>query len=589
MSSSDRKGASSVVRTKEGAAPTLPGLVASTAGPVWSFALISLVSNLIMLVGPIFMLQVYDRVLPSRSMPTLWALLLIVVILYATYALIEAVRGRMTVRFSAVVDGLLSPLAFQAAVRGKLVAHGQLQTDPVRDLESVRQFVGGPGPIALFDLPWMPIYIVAVFLLHPLLGWVTVGGAVLMAALLIMNELVSKRPAREVALATGTRQTQADDAKANAESVVAMGLMPAVVERWGEASAVLDRAQQRAQDRVGLYTALSKATRFLIQAGVLAAGAYLVILNEVTGGLMIAASIISSRAIAPVEQIIGQWRSFVAARQAWKRLDTTLAATQSRSPEVTLPAPSRSLRVQHLATGISRQLVLVSGVSFELSAGEAMGILGPSGSGKSSVARALVGAWPVLQGEIRLDGSELAHFDPDRLGRHIGYLAQQVELFSGTVAQNISRFEADPDPQALFAAAAAAQVHDLIASLPKGYETEIGDRGAVLSAGQRQRIGLARALYGAPFLIVLDEPNSNLDAEGDAALTAAIQAAKARGAVVVVVAHRPSAVAAADKILFLKGGRQLAFGPKDEVLARVAPPAAPTQLKPRAVVRSPHA
>ena len=562
-------------------------MAASTAGPLGSFALISLLSNLIMLVGPLFMLQVYDRVLPSRSMPTLWALLVIVVILYAAYALIEAVRSRMTVRFSALVDGILSPLAFKAAVRGRLVTFGPLQADPVRDLETVRYFVSGPGPVALFDLPWMPIYIVAVFLLHPLLGWVTIGGVALMAVLLIINELLSKAPARDVAMASARRQTQADDAKANAESIAAMGLMPAIIGRWERASAELDTAQQRAADRVGLYAALSKALRFLIQAGVLAAGAYLVILNEVTGGLMIAASIISSRAIAPIEQIIGQWRSFVAARQSWKRLAAALDATQKPATGVALPTPHRSLRVEQLATGVG-QLVLVQGVSFDLVAGEAMGILGPSGSGKSSVARALVGAWRALRGEIRLDGSALAHFDPDRLGRHVGYLAQQVELFAGTIAENISRFGSEPDPEALFAAARAAQVHDLIASLPDGYETQIGERGTVLSAGQRQRIGLARALYGDPFLIVLDEPNSNLDAEGDAALTEAIKAAKGRGAVVVVVAHRPSAVTAADKILFLRGGRQVAFGPKDEVLARIAQPGA-TPLRPRTAATAPNA
>lgn len=569
--------------------PSLSGLVAQAAGPFVSFLILSLVANLIMLVGSIFMLQVYDRVLPSRSLPTLWALLLIVLLLYGTYALIDSVRTRMSSRFASWVDGLISPRALEARIKGKLMQQGQLQVDPVRDLDTVRAFLGGPGPMALFDLPWMPVYMVAVFLLHPLLGLVTVGGAAVMTVLLLVNELVSKQPAKDVALAVGRRQTQSDDVKASAESIVAMGMMPAIVSRWGRANSELDQANQRAGDRVGLYSALSKSFRYLMQSAMLATGAYLVIHNEATGGVMIASSIISSRATAPLEQIIGQWRAFVASRQAWRRLGGMLSATHSTLPEVNLPSPKQTLKVQQLATGPGRQTVLVQGISFDLMAGEAMGVLGPSGSGKSSVARALVGAWPALQGEIRLDGSELGHFDPDLLGRHVGYLSQQVELFAGTVAENISRFRTDLDEGAMFTAARAAQVHELVASLPKGYDTQIGERGSVLSAGQRQRIGLARALYGDPFLLVLDEPNSNLDAEGDAALTEAIRATKARGGVVVVVAHRPSAVIAADKVLLLRGGRQQAFGPKEEVLARIGHPAAPTPVKTRSLAAVPHA
>jgi ATP-binding cassette subfamily C protein PrsD len=306
---------------------------------------------------------------------------------------------------------------------------------------------------------------------------------------------------------------------------------------------------------------------------VLATGAYLVIAGEISGGLMVATSIISSRALAPVEQIVGQWRSFVGARQAWQRLKAALAASRIELPGVSLLAPRRSLAVNQLSTGPSARTRLVEGISFDLSAGEAMGVLGLSGSGKSSVARALVGAWPVLYGAVRLDGSELDHFDPHELGRSVGYLPQQVELFAGTVAQNIARFRAGDDEAALFAAAHGARVHELIAGLPEGYNTQIGERGAALSAGQRQRIGLARALYGDPFLLVLDEPNSNLDAEGDAALTEAVRTAKARGAVVIIVAHRPASIAAADKLLYLKGGRQQAFGPKDEVLRQITQPA----------------
>lgn len=345
------------------------------------------------------------------------------------------------------------------------------------------------------------------------------------------------------------RQGQSDETKSGAERVVAMGRLPAIKRRWAGVGLEFDDVRRRSSDRAGLYSALSKSFRFLMQSVVLAAGAYLVIRNEVSGGLLIAASIISSRAIAPIEQIIGQWKSFVSAQQAWSRLDNMIAATSAPPPETSLPAPSQKLAVSGLVTGPTRQSISVQYVSFELSAGEAVGILGPSGSGISSVARELVGEWPALSGEIRLDGLELSHFDPARLGRHVGYLAQQVDLLSGTIAENITRFDADRDDAKLFEAARAARVHDLIASPAQGYDTQIGERGAIFSAGQRQRIGLARALYGSPFRLVLDEPSSNLDGEGDDALNEAIVAAKARRAIVVIVAHRPSAITAADKIL----------------------------------------
>ncbi|MDB5541128.1 MAG: Type secretion protein [Devosia sp.] len=535
--------------------------------------LVSLLANLIMLVGPIFMLQVYDRVLPSRSLPTLWALLLLVVALYGVYALIETLRARMAARFASLVDARLSPRAFEAGLKGKLQVHDTVPADPVRDLDSIRQFLSSSGPAALLDLPWMPIYLATVFLLHPMLGSVTLGGAAVMSGLLVVNELSSRRPSRELAAATARRQVQSDDARASAESVVAMGMLPAITRRWEAASAELSRAQQQAGDRNGLYSSLTRAFRFLLQAGVLATGAWLVISGDISGGIMVATSIISSRALAPVEQIVGQWRGFVGARQAWQRLRGALRAAHATLPAVQLPAPRHSLTVRQLSTGPGARTRLVEGISFDLAAGEAMGILGLSGSGKSSVARALVGAWPVLQGSVRLDGSERGHFDPHQLGRSVGYLPQQVELFAGTVAQNIARFTAGGDEAALFAAARGAQVHELIAALPEGYNTQIGERGAALSAGQRQRIGLARALYGEPFLLVLDEPNSNLDSEGDAALTGAVRAAKARGAVVIIVAHRPAAIAAVDKLLYLRNGRQQAFGPKDDVLRQITRPA----------------
>lgn len=560
-----------------GTADLVARLLARSGGPFAVLVLISAVSNLLMLTGPMFMLQVYDRVLASRSLPTLIALALLVSGLYTFYAFIEWIRSRMGTRFAGLIDESIAANLFEASVRMRLSPSGP-KADPIRDLDNLRQFVGGAGPLSLLDLPWLPVYLAVVFMFHPVLGWLAAGGALIITGLLVVNEMFSGKPSQEITAATTRRQSQSDDAKSNAESILAMGMMGAISARWSAAAEALLAANRRAGDRMAFYASLTKAFRFLLQSVVLAVGAYLVIRGEITAGLMIAASIVTSRALAPVEQVVGQWRGFVGARQAWTRIKAILKATAWTPRQTSLPRPRNTLAVSHLATAPERQQrPLVGGVGFALKAGEAMGILGLSGSGKSSLARALVGVWPLLQGEVRLDGSELFHFDEQEIGKAVGYLPQSVELFDGTIAENIARFRADATDEAVLAAANAARIHELIASMPNGYDTRLGERGAVLSAGQRQRIGLARALYGDPFLVVLDEPNSNLDSEGDAALTAALNAAKARGAIVVVVAHRPSAIAAADKILFLQNGRQIAFGPKDEVMRQITQqPAHPT-------------
>jgi ATP-binding cassette subfamily C protein PrsD len=543
--------------------------------PLFALFLISLVSNLLMLTGPLFMLQVYDRVLASRSLPTLVALTLLVCVLYAFYAFIEWVRSRMAIRFAGTIDEALSPDLFRAAVRLRLMPAGMGEADPVRDLDSLRQFASGPGPLALFDLPWLPVYLAIVFLFHPMLGWLATGGALVITTLLVINELMSRQPSEELTRATTLRQLRTDDARLNAEPVLAMGMLEAVTNRWSAAARAMVGAQHRAADWTSFYSSITKAFRFLLQSAVLAVGALLVIEGEITAGLMIAASIVTSRALAPVEQVVAQWRGFLSARQALKRIYAVLERFSVPSRVLQLPMPTESLSVRQLATGPgAQQRPLVGGITFSLRAGEALGVLGLSGSGKTSLARAIVGVWPVLQGEVRLDGSELFHYDREQLGTAIGYLPQVVDLFDGTVAENISRFRPHAPSEAVLRAAALARTHELITALPEGYDTRLGERGAVLSAGQRQRIGLARALYGDPFLIVLDEPNSNLDFEGDTALTASLVAAKQRGAIVIIVAHRPSAIAAADKILFLQNGRQTAFGPKDEVLRSITQPPA---------------
>lgn len=554
------------------AKPSMPRAAKPAAIPRWPVAalfLVSLVSNLLMLTGPLFMMQVYDRVLASGSVPTLVALTLLVVGLYGLYAFLEALRSRMGARFGNILEQSIGERLFAASVRLKLMS-GASAVDPVRDGDTLRQFVAGSGPLALFDLPWLPVYLALVFLLHPALGWLAVGGAVAIVLLMAVNEWLAREPSRKTSAAQIARQRQADSVRINAETVVAMGMLADVQARWSEASNALLAAQQTAGDRAAFFSSVTKGMRFFLQSAVLAMGAYLVLLGEMTGGLMIGASVITSRALAPVEQVVGQWRSFVAARQAYGRLSKVLLAMPVETRETLLPAPRQQLTVRQLASGPQGSRVpFVVGVTMELQAGEAVGVLGPSGSGKSSLARALVGVWPVTGGELRLDGALLAHYDPSQIGGIIGYLPQRVELFEGTVSQNISRFRANARSEDIIEAARAAGVHDLINALPDGYDTQIGEQGELLSAGQRQRVALARAFFGDPFLIVLDEPNSNLDAEGETALSDAIHRAKARGAIVIVVAHRPSAISAVDKLLFLKAGRQAAFGPKNDVLQQI--------------------
>ncbi|AEQ52573.1 type I secretion system ATPase [Pelagibacterium halotolerans B2] len=532
--------------------------------------LLSIISNLLLLTGPLFMLQIYDRVLASKSVPTLMALTGLVIGLYGFYSVIEIVRSRMATRYSVLAAARLTRPVFAQVVASSASSRRGTEGDPIRDAETLRQFLAGAGPMALLDLPWVPIYLFIVFAFHPMLGWLALAGAGVVSVLMILNEWSSRGPSRDANAAANARQSQHSDLATNAEAVLAMGMRETLADRWEAANTKMLMTQARAADRATIFSALTKGFRLLLQSGVLAMGAYLAIGGEISAGLMIAASIVTARALSPVEQAVANWRGFVAARQAKARLKTVLAEAKGKPERVALPLPKSSLGVSDLAISpLPDGPALVCGVNFELKSGEAMGVLGTSGCGKSSLIRTLMGIWPARSGVVRLDGSELSHYDPDRLGMALGYLPQTVELFAGTVAQNIARFRSDGEFEDVLKAAEAAGVHELIASLPHGYDTPIGPQGAMLSAGQRQRIGLARALYGDPFLIVLDEPNSNLDAAGDAACNAAIAGAKARGAIMVIVAHRPTAIAAVDTILFLQDGRQAAFGPKDAVLASI--------------------
>lgn len=537
----------------------------------WGVGFISLVINSLMLTGPLFMLQIYDRVLTSRSVPTLVALAGIVLGLYIFFGILETLRTRILGRVGIELDARLSGATFESSVALPLLGGRRAdRLEPTRDLDMIRQFLSGSGPSALFDMPWMPLYLGLIFLFHPVLGLVATGGALVMCLLIGLNEILSRKPMAEAAAQSLKKNAIVEDARTNAEAATAMGMVAGLRTRWIMENDAFLSLQGEAADRTAVLGSIIKTFRFVLQSAILGIGAYLAIGGAISPGIMIAASIITSRAVAPVEQAVGQWRGFIGARQALKRLKQILSGARNSVPETVLPLPTESLEVDGaFVTAPGLNSPIVQNVSFELKAGEALGIIGPSGSGKSTLGRALVGVWPLTRGKIRLDGSDLYHWEPERLGQSIGYLPQDVQLFAGSVAENIARFQIDWSTDDVINAANLANADGLIASLPDGYDTQVGEGGAILSGGQRQRIALARALYGNPFLIVLDEPNSNLDAEGEAALTNALHSMRAIGCAVIVIAHRPSAIAAVDTLLFLSEGQMGAYGLRDEVLQKV--------------------
>ena len=534
-----------------------------------------------MLTGAIFMLEIYDRVLPSHSVPTLVALIILATSLYTALGILDLIRGRILVRVGASLDETISDRVYDALVCLPLKAGNRgdgLQS--LRNLDSLRSFLSGMGPIALFDLPWIPLYLVICFAFHPLIGLTALFGAIVLCALTILTEVYTRDSTRQVLALGASRNNLADTSRRNAEALVAMGMTRRLAQRWGQANRKYIASQQQTSDTASGFASTSKVLRMVLQSAVLAVGAYLVINQQATAGIIIAGSILSARALAPVDLAIANWKGFVAARQSWQTLNQLLALFPATSEPMSLESPCRNLTVETASVappGVQR--LVASDINFVLKPGAGLGIIGPSGSGKSSLARMLVGVWQPTRGKICLDGATYDQWVPERLGEHIGYLPQDVELLSGTVAENISRFATDPKPEAIITAAKAAGVHDLIVSMPEGYGTSIGEQGASLSAGQAQRIALARALYGDPFLVVLDEPNSNLDAEGDEALTRAILGVRARNGIVIVVAHRPSAIAGLDLILAMAQGRQIEFGPKEETLAKVLKRSAPMPLR----------
>ena len=534
--------------------------------------------NVLALTGSFYMLQIYDRALTSGSIPTLVAISTLAIGLYLFQGFFDVIRSQVLVRVGARLDKRVAPLAHQVAIDMPRFGFSTAESlERGRDVDTVRSFLGGQGPVALFDLPWMPLYLVFVYFLHPMLGALTFAGAFVLTILTIITEVMTRRLSGATHQAVIARNTIADSNARNAEILKAMGMARRAVARFERANGEHLALQTRTNDIGGTFGALSRVLRMILQSAILGLGAYLTIIGELSAGTIIAASVASARALAPVDLAIGNWKGVVAARTSFTRLKETMIALAALDVPMQLPAPQASLLVEKMTVAAPDSgRVLMSDVEFELKAGQALGVIGPSGGGKTTLVRALTGIWPVLRGSVRLDGAELTQWKDEDLGRHIGYLPQDVSLLDGTVEENISRFDPESDPRATIAAAKAAGIHEMIVRLPEGYRTRVGAMGAALSAGQRQRIGLARALYKDPFFVVMDEPNSNLDGEGEAALTAAIQGIRQRGGIAVVIAHRPSALAAVDLAAVVQNGRMTAFGPKDDIIgASRGPVAAP--------------
>ncbi|RXR29941.1 type I secretion system permease/ATPase [Sphingobium fluviale] len=533
---------------------------------------LSAVLNVLLLSGSLYMMLVYDMVLPSNSIPTLVGLAVLVLVAYAFQGVLDFIRSRVLLHFSAAVDVDLSEDVHKLM---SLMARTQTSMDslqPMRDLDQLRQFLAGPGPSALVDLPWMLFFIIILFLLHPYLGiTVLIGGAILVFLTFLTERLTAEKNQKLMQLA-GNRQVVADITRRHAEVLSAMGMEGRIGERWRTTSGQFLAAQEKLNAIANSLSNLTKILRMVLQSGVLTVGALLVMNQQASGGVIFASSILASRALAPVEAAIANWRGFVSARQGWARLKSLILAMPEFPATDMLPAPEKLMVAEDVTLGPpGTERLTVQGVKFGLRAGEALAILGPSGCGKSTLVRGLAGIWPLVSGAVRLDNADIKQWPPESLGRHIGYLPQNVELIGGTVAENIARFDPDAQSEDVIKAAQLAGVHDLILHLPDGYNTSVGADGRALSGGQRQRIGLARALYGNPFLIILDEPNSNLDSLGEDALASAIADVRARGAIVIAVAHRPSLLASVDMVLLMKEGKAVAFGPRDKLVGHLLP------------------
>lgn len=533
-----------------------------------SVGFFSIFVNLLMLTGPMFMLQIYDRVLGSRSEATLVALSVLVALLYLLFGILDWARGRVLARAGAQFQTDLDERVFKAVLRAPAQpGQGDKVQNGLRDLESVQRLMTSPALFAVCDMPWTPIFALAIFIFHPMLGYLAVAGGLLLIAVTLINQWVSKRGVLEAQAKSSQADTFANHIRDDREAVQGLGMRADVMARWRKSRDEGLASTISSSDLTGGFSSFTKAFRLFLQSAMLAVGAYYVLQNELSPGAMIAGSILMGRALAPIEMAIGQWHLVQRASQGWYSLSQLLETVPDEVERTPLPRPEAHLKAENLTVvppGEATASLRI--VSFEVKPGTAMGVIGPSAAGKSSLARVITGIWRPASGRIRLDNAALDNYDPDVLGQYIGYLPQNVTLFDATIAENIARMSETPDPDMVVAAAKKAGAHEMILEQPDGYDTMINNFGGRLSGGQRQRLGLARALYGDPIILVLDEPNSNLDSVGSSALNSAIRSMKADGRSVIIMAHRPAAIAECETLLVLEGGMRKAFGPRDEVL-----------------------
>ncbi len=541
---------------------------ANSNGTLMAVLVFSIFVNLLLLTGPLYMLQVYDRVLGSQSEATLVALSVLVAFLFLAMGFLDHARGRIMARIGARIQVALDRRVFSASVRRLTAAPGdQAALAAQRDLESIQRLWGSPVLLAIFDIPWTPLFIGAIFIFHPWMGWLAVAGGILLIGVTLLNQGMTEQPLGRANAATMQAERYAENLKAESEIVTALGMSGNGFDRWQKARGLALGQSIAAADLGGVFSNITKTFRMFLQSAMLGLGAWLVLRGELTAGAMIAGSILMGRALAPIEQSIGQWALVTRAREGRDRLAELLTRMPEEPVRTALPRPRAILEAQNLTVlPPGEQQAVLRMVSFRLEPGQALGVIGPSGSGKSSLARALIGVWRAAGGKVRLDGATLDQYDPDTLGSYIGYLPQRVSLFDGTIAENIARLSTTPDPEKVVEAAKKAAAHDMIVKLPDGYDTRVATIGGRLSGGQVQRIGLARALYGDPVILVLDEPNSNLDNDGSTALNLAIRQMKDAGRAILIMAHRPAAIQECDLLMVMEDGARKAFGPRDQVL-----------------------
>lgn len=548
---------------------TVKAALQKCRGSFFAVGIFSAGVNVLMLTPSMYMLSTYDRVIASGSIPTLGMLSLIMVFLLGAMGFLEWVRSQVLVRVSNRFDSLLANRLYDISLKQALFTGGSnTQAMPLQDLNGLRQFLTGNGLFAFFDAPWLPLYIAVMFLFHPVFGYVAIGAALFLVCVAFLNERMTSGSLTEANKLANNLSAENAKRLRNAEVVHSMGMGGSLRDRWRDSQNQVLLQQTKASTRAGSLTAFSKSSRIIIQSAILGVGAYLAVIGEISPGVMIAGSILLGRALAPLDQIIGVWKQFVTARGQWGRLNDILTKVPVDQDKMELPAPVGSVLAEQMVVAApGSKNPILKNVSFNLPAGASLGVIGPSGSGKSTLVRAILGIWPLASGSMRLDGADVFSWDREHLGPFVGYLPQDIELFEGTIAENIARF-GDIDSEAVVTAAKSAGVHELVLSLPDGYDTSLGKHQ--LSGGQKQRIGLARALYGDPILVVLDEPNSNLDDTGEVALFSAIRELKARSATVIIVSHRTNILGEVDNLLLMADGTVRALGPRDQVLQDIA-------------------